>query len=449
MSDASFTTPPDETDLIALAEKALAQLPAPLAHTLANVLIRVEEFPDPETEQEMGLETPFDLLGLYRGIALPHRSVNDIRQEPDVITLYRQPILACWCEEDQDLPTLVRHVLIHEIGHHFGFSDADMEALEAEAEAEAEAAAGLPWSGPGVEDSDASAAPPPTVILRANPLHPDDSPASLSDAGLSRTGALPETPPEALLRLFEGLPRQGPGSAAMTQMAYRKLADRLPAAPRILDIGCGSGGATLPLAQVSRGTLTAIDIHPPFLEATRAAATLAGVADRVFPRNISLFDLEPLPRGAFDLVWAEGSIYLIGFAEGLRRWRPWLVPGGCIAVTHLCWLTETPAAEAVAFWEAEAPGITTIAETIRAAEAAGYQVLETLPLPDDAWWETYYTPLEARIAALRYLADSDFGQKQPLPPDQDALLAATEAEIALFRRYSHDYGYVFFLMQSV
>ena len=94
--------------------------------------IRIEEFPDEETEQEMGLESPFDLLGLYRGVALPRQSVLDVRTRPDMIFLYRRPILDYWCEEGLDLTVVIRHVLIHEIGHHFGFSDADMERIERE-----------------------------------------------------------------------------------------------------------------------------------------------------------------------------------------------------------------------------------------------------------------------------------------------------------------------------
>jgi predicted Zn-dependent protease with MMP-like domain len=94
-------------------------------------VIRVEEFPDEETEAAMGLESPFDILGLYRGVALPRKSVSDPLPDLDMIFLYRRPILDYWCETGEDLGHLVRHVLIHEIGHHFGFSDEDMEEIEA------------------------------------------------------------------------------------------------------------------------------------------------------------------------------------------------------------------------------------------------------------------------------------------------------------------------------
>ncbi len=78
----------------------------------------------------MGLDSPFDILGLYRGVALPHKSVSDPRPALDMIFLYRRPILDYWCESGEDLSDVVRHVLIHEIGHHFGFSDSDMERIE-------------------------------------------------------------------------------------------------------------------------------------------------------------------------------------------------------------------------------------------------------------------------------------------------------------------------------
>jgi predicted Zn-dependent protease with MMP-like domain len=127
------TRPPSPTDIEALAARALATIPRRLRRQLGPIVIRVEEFPDAQTEAEMGLESPFDILGLYRGVALPHKSVSDPHPQVDMVFLYRQPILDYWCETGEDLEHVVRHVLIHEIGHHFGFSDADMERIEREA----------------------------------------------------------------------------------------------------------------------------------------------------------------------------------------------------------------------------------------------------------------------------------------------------------------------------
>jgi predicted Zn-dependent protease with MMP-like domain len=128
-----FGPPPSLDDLERLAERALATVPAALKRHMGRVVIRVDEFPDEETERDMDLASPFDILGLYRGVALPHQSVMDPRAEPELIFLYRRPILDYWCETGEALPAVVRHVLIHEIGHHFGFSDEDMERIEREA----------------------------------------------------------------------------------------------------------------------------------------------------------------------------------------------------------------------------------------------------------------------------------------------------------------------------
>ena len=122
--------PPSLADLETLATEALRTIPEALRQHVRDVVVQVQDFPDEETEQEMELETPFDLLGLYRGVDLTRQSVSDVRTGPDMIFLYRRPLLDYWCDSGEDLAHLVRHVMIHEIGHHFGFSDDDMEALE-------------------------------------------------------------------------------------------------------------------------------------------------------------------------------------------------------------------------------------------------------------------------------------------------------------------------------
>jgi predicted Zn-dependent protease with MMP-like domain len=124
---------PSLADLDTLAQQALATIPTELKQYLGAVVIRVEDFPDEETMEAMELESAFDILGLYRGVALPHQSVSSPRAGIDMIFLYRRPILDYWCETGDELSDIVRHVLIHEIGHHFGFSDEDMERIEREA----------------------------------------------------------------------------------------------------------------------------------------------------------------------------------------------------------------------------------------------------------------------------------------------------------------------------
>jgi predicted Zn-dependent protease with MMP-like domain len=125
-----WSRPPTLDDLAAIAEVAFDSIPETFRREAEGVVIRVVDFPDTETEREMGLESPFDLLGLYRGISINHRSTLSTPNDVDQIYLYRRPILDYWSESGETLENIIRHVLIHELGHHFGFSDADMEAIE-------------------------------------------------------------------------------------------------------------------------------------------------------------------------------------------------------------------------------------------------------------------------------------------------------------------------------
>jgi len=127
-----YSTPPDLADLQAMAHEALQSIPDDLRSKITDVVTRIDEFPDTEIQRDMDLQNPFELLGLYRGVPLDAKNVSDAPQHIDTIYLFRRPLLDYWCETGEDLAHLVRHVLIHEIGHHFGFSDDDMARLEQE-----------------------------------------------------------------------------------------------------------------------------------------------------------------------------------------------------------------------------------------------------------------------------------------------------------------------------
>jgi len=122
---------PDADAIEAMARAAVLRLPEPFRQHLGAVVLRVEEFADDATLAELGLDDPFLLSGLYRGRPIGLKSVEDWGTLPDMIFLYRRAILDEWMERDVTLEALVAHVLIHEVGHHFGLSDADMHALEA------------------------------------------------------------------------------------------------------------------------------------------------------------------------------------------------------------------------------------------------------------------------------------------------------------------------------
>jgi len=124
---------PSLAELEAIADKAYARLPARFRALTGEVVIRVEDFPTDEVLDSLGIDSPFDLLGLYSGIDLARKSVSDVSTLPDMVFLYRRPILDYWAEHEEALGAIVTHVLVHEIGHHFGLCDADMERIEAEA----------------------------------------------------------------------------------------------------------------------------------------------------------------------------------------------------------------------------------------------------------------------------------------------------------------------------
>jgi predicted Zn-dependent protease with MMP-like domain len=124
---------PSLEDFHALAAEALAAIPEPFKANIAGVVIRVAEWPEDDVLADMGFESPYDLLGLYHGVALTERGGGGVAPPVDMIFLYRQPLLAAWEDEGCDLRDLVRNTLVHEIGHHFGLTDAQMEALEAAA----------------------------------------------------------------------------------------------------------------------------------------------------------------------------------------------------------------------------------------------------------------------------------------------------------------------------
>ena len=129
-----FGTPPSADEMEAIARRVLDSLPEPFAESLRDVVLLIEDFADEETLAELGIDEPFDLTGIYEGIPVTERSVEHSGTLPDRIRLFHRPILDEWTDGDDTLEHLVAHVVVHEIGHHFGLSDEAMHALEEAAE---------------------------------------------------------------------------------------------------------------------------------------------------------------------------------------------------------------------------------------------------------------------------------------------------------------------------
>jgi len=241
-----------------------------------------------------------------------------------------------------------------------------------------------------------------------------------------------------LFKMHEGLPRQGPGSNECTRTAFSML-QGLPDHPEILDIGCGAGMQTIELARICpAGHVTAVDIHQPYLDDLAAKAKAAGVGERITMVRASMDDL-PFDDASFDALWAESSIFIVGFGEGLSLWKRLLRPGGYACVSEAVWFTDQPSPAAVAFWNDSYPAIASVDETCAKAERAGYEVVATFPLPGSVWWDNYYTPLERRLPDLKRAAAGSF--------DAELFVAFSEREIAMHREHGEEYGYAFFVLR--
>ncbi|WP_426367248.1 GNAT family N-acetyltransferase [Streptomyces sp. E-08] len=237
---------------------------------------------------------------------------------------------------------------------------------------------------------------------------------------------------DSFFALHHGLPRQGPGSDTTTRRLLA-LAGRLPARPRVLDLGCGPGRSALLLAAEAGAEVTAVDTHEPFLAELRETAAARGLDRSVRTLNADMGAL-PFPDGSFDLVWAESSVFVLGFDRALTEWRRLLAPGGTLVLTECVWTTGEPGPAARAFWE-DHYTLRTVAGNAEAAVAAGYHVLGTLPQPDGDWDE-YYVPLAAHADA----ADTTV-------PGMAEAVAGARAEIALRREHGADYGYAGFALR--
>ncbi|MGE0594238.1 MAG: cyclopropane-fatty-acyl-phospholipid synthase family protein [Vicinamibacterales bacterium] len=236
-----------------------------------------------------------------------------------------------------------------------------------------------------------------------------------------------------LFELFESTPRQGPGSVATTRRALRLLPDGLRI-ERVLDMGCGTGGSTLVLAEETGAHVTAVDIHPPFLATLRAQAEARGLARRITTVVADMGSVEARGTG-YDLVWAEGSAYSIGFEQALHSWKPLLRPGGCLVVTELVWFVDPPDARARAFFAEEYPDMRDEATRTDDARSAGYDVLGSFRLAADDW-HAYYAGVETplREALARHGARDVY--------------TAMQRERQTYEACGDDYGYVCLVLQT-
>jgi SAM-dependent methyltransferase len=240
---------------------------------------------------------------------------------------------------------------------------------------------------------------------------------------------------EIFFEVYENLPRQGPGNRACAARALG-LCRGLGQYPAVLDLGCGVGGQTLQLAEMTSGSIVAIDSHAPSIERLKAAVAQRGLSRRV-SAIVGDMARPGLAPGSFDLVWSEGALYNIGLRAALRVCHGLLRPGGYLAFTDAVWRRENPPAEVKAGFELDYPTMGRVDDDVAAIRECGFELAGHFTLPDEAWWDDFYTPMEARIAELRgkYAGDAE----------ALAVLERLAEEPEMHRRHSAFYAYEFFV----
>jgi cyclopropane fatty-acyl-phospholipid synthase-like methyltransferase len=234
----------------------------------------------------------------------------------------------------------------------------------------------------------------------------------------------------AFNEIFSGLDYWGPGSRQTTEKALAALPFRPES---ILEIGCGNGVATLVLAAQTGARITAIDTDAGALARLRTRAASAGLADRIEARCLDMARLA-VPDQPYDVIWAEGSAYIIGVERALESWRPMLRRGGALVFSDMVWRTDHPSEDVQRFWASEYPAMTTVSRRLEQATRAGYRVLSHVDMGRSAL-DTYYEPLEARLRDLEGLIENT------------RVLEDLRRELRAYHEGNEQFGYEMFVLE--
>lgn len=238
---------------------------------------------------------------------------------------------------------------------------------------------------------------------------------------------------------YSSLERQGPGSPEVTVKAL-SFVDNLTEEYRIADIGCGTGGQTMMLAQHAPGKITGIDLFPTFIDLFNANSIRLNLQERVKGVVGSMENL-PFKNEEFDLIWSEGAIYNIGFEQGLKEWRKFLKPGGYIAVSEASWFTDKRPSEITTFWQEAYSGIDTIPNKVAQMQKNGYIPVANFILPENCWTEHYYDPqIEVQEVFLRKYKGNQTAFE---------FIENQQYEALLYSRFKEYYGYVFYIGKKI
>ena len=243
---------------------------------------------------------------------------------------------------------------------------------------------------------------------------------------------------ELFFEFFAGLNMLGPGSTETTKRALAATSG-LPQNAQVLDVGCGTGRQAIDLCKDSEFTVTAVDNWQDALDKLAVNAEQAGVAEHIIVQQGDMNDLG-YEADSFDLIWSEGAIYLMGFENGISKWKEFLKPGGWIALSEMTWTANERPAEAAEFWNEGYPQMKSTAENIAILERHGFEVVEHFIIPQSDWWDVFYKDIAEATPA--------FIEKHSGSAEAQAVADCNEKEMEIMRKY-HDYlGYVFYIARK-
>jgi ubiquinone/menaquinone biosynthesis C-methylase UbiE len=238
---------------------------------------------------------------------------------------------------------------------------------------------------------------------------------------------------------FSSMERQGPGSEEITKRALGFI-DGINNNSKIADLGCGTGGQTVTLAQNTKAEITALDLFPTFINKLKEQVGNLNLSDRVECLVGSMDDL-PFNADEFDVIWSEGAIYNIGFKKGLDYWRRFIKTGGYIAVTEASWFTENRPEEIELFWNDAYQEMDTISNKVKQMQTAGYIPIATFVLPDKCWTDNFYFPQKK---AQELFLKQHIGNHTA-----EELIKNQRHEAELYFKYKQYYGYVFYIGRKI
>lgn len=238
---------------------------------------------------------------------------------------------------------------------------------------------------------------------------------------------------------FSTMERQGPGSKDITLKALGFI-DHLTEKSLIVDLGCGTGGQTMTLAQHIQGNIIALDSFPNFIKILNRNAKRLGLEERV---NGIVGTMENLPfrENELDLIWSEGAIYNIGFQRGLNEWRKYLKTGGYLTVSESSWFTDKRPAEINDYWMNAYPEIDTIPNQVAKIHQAGYLPVATFIFPENCWTKHYFVQ--------KTLAEQTFLHQYAGNRIAEEFIISQHYEEELYAKYKAFYGYTFFIAKKI